>query len=61
MPASAQSTSSGEGDSAIDAESIVVIFRVRYDVEGLQGLALANASRKSPGKVPDVGDDKPAW
>jgi hypothetical protein len=59
MPASAQSTTSG-GDSAIDADSAVVIFRVRYDVEGMPSLGLAGTSRKSPGQVPGVGDDKPA-
>jgi hypothetical protein len=60
IPASAQSTTSGEEDSTIDANSVFMICRVRYDVEGMQSLALANASRKSPGQVLDVGDAKPA-
>jgi hypothetical protein len=58
--ASAQSTTSREEDSVINADSILVICRVRYNVKGMQSLVLANASGKSPGQVPDVGDDKPA-
>jgi hypothetical protein len=49
MPALAQSTTSGEEDSAINADSVFVICRVRYKVEGVQSLALADASNKSPG------------
>jgi len=43
MPASAQSTTSGEKDS------VSVIYKVGYNVEGVSSGALVDASNKSPG------------